>query len=176
MSKINILEQITASDALAILNKLANEDKGIKTIIEKIATEYLSDVNLEDIAEEVFSELDSLYVEDLWDSSGDRSDGYIEPHERAMEMIEETIEPFMDEIKKYRKTKMFQEEKTYCMGILKGIYKYEKEASSEFCDWATDMPGEVFTSVLREWKKNNKNTDDLKEMESFIKKNCGEWV
>ena len=175
MSNTNIIEQITPNDALAIIKMLAKVDENIKSKIEQIAKELFCDIDINDIAEEVFCEIDSLYVEDLWDSSGGTSYGYVEPHERAFEMIEETIEPFINEMKKYKQTEMFQEEKVYCMGILKGIYKYEKEAESEFKDWATDVPGESFTHVLNEWKNGKKDSDDILEMEEFVKNNFAGW-
>ncbi|MEA3497184.1 MAG: hypothetical protein U9R42_14245 [Bacteroidota bacterium] len=176
MSKKNILEQLSPSDAFAVLKQLAKEDKSIRVKIEQLAKEYLSEIDLDSIAEEVYSELDSLYVEDLWDSSGSTSNGYIEPHERAFEMVEETIEPFIDEMKKYRILSMFQEEKICCMGILKGLYRFEKEATSEFSDWATDAPGESFSYALSEWKENKQNAEDLKEMEEFVKENFEKWA
>jgi len=62
--KMNILKQITADDALAILRILA-EDKDVGKRIEEIAKESLSKVDLEEIASEVYSELDSLEVEEV---------------------------------------------------------------------------------------------------------------
>lgn len=175
MDKEKLVDKLTPSDALAILKELANSDSDILLKIEEIAKKHLSDIDLDEIAEEVFSELDRLYVEDLWDSSGATSFGYIEPHERAYEMFEETIEPFIDEMKKYRNTKMFQEERIYCMGILKGIYKYEIEAKSEFKDWAADVPKTIFSDVLYEWKKEQKNKNVIKEMDEFVKDSFVGW-
>ncbi len=177
MNDKNILEQITPNDALAILKNLAKKDKDICKRIEQLAKEYLSEIDIDSIAEEVYSSLDFLDVEELWDSSGSTGYGeYIEPHERAFEMFEETIEPFIDEMKKYRKLLMFQEEKIYCMGILKGIYQYEKESTSDFSNWAEDVPGESFTDVLDEWKKKKKNPEDISEMDTFLKQNCPDWA
>ncbi len=171
MGKANILEQISPGDALAILKILANDDKSIQNKIEQLAKKYLSAINVEDISDDVYSELDCLNVDDLWDSSGETSYGYIEPHERASEMIEESIEPYLDELKKYRNIPMPNEEKIYCMGILKGLYKYKKEASGEFYDWATDMPMEVFASVLDDWRRTQKDKKLRLEMENYVNEN-----
>ncbi len=35
---------------------------------------------------------------------------------------------------------------------------------------------ESFSRVLDDWKKDCKRSEDLKEMEKFIKKNCPIWV
>lgn len=173
--KSKIIEELSPSDALIIIKQLAKEDKNIRNKIDQLAKELFSDIDIDDVADNVLSELDCLYVEDLWDSSGDTSFGYIEPHERANEMIEETIHPYIDEMKKYKNLKMYDEEKLYCMGILKGIYKYDKESKSEFSEWAVDMPAESFGYVLSVWKK-HKKIEEFVEMEEFIKVNCPDWV
>jgi len=59
-------------------------------------------------------------------------------------MFEDALESFIEELKKYKKLSMNKEAKTCCMGILKGIYQFEKESTSEFKDWAVDVPGECF--------------------------------
>lgn len=176
MKKTNILDQLTANDSLTILKTLVKEDKNLKKRVEQLAKKYLSEIDLDSIAEEVYSDLDFLDVEELWDSSGSTRYGYIEPHERSGEMIEESLEPFIDEIKKYQKLTMYKEAKIYCMGILKGIYHYEKESTSEFKDRAVDVPLECFGNVLDEWKKGQKDTKDITEMDDFIKTNFSEWA
>ena len=67
--EINILDKINADDGLAILKMLAKEDTSLLKRIEDAAMEYFSEVEVEDIADEVFYELDSLEVEDVWDQS-----------------------------------------------------------------------------------------------------------
>lgn len=170
MKKTNILDQLTANDALIILKTIAKEDEKIEKRIKQLAKEYLSEIDLDSIAEEVYSDLNFLDVEELWDSSGSTRYGYIDPGERSWEMFEEVLEPFIDEFKKYQKLSMYKEAKIYCMAILKGIYQYEKESTSEFKDWAVDAPGEYFGSVLDEWKKGQKDTKDITEMDDFINK------
>ena len=70
---------------------------------------------------------------------------------------------------------MHQEAKHYCMGILKGIYKYDEDSGSEFKDWATDVPGESFGYILSEWKKKGISKKNKKEMKDFIGDECRNW-
>ena len=51
--KSEILESITGSDALSILNAIAQRDEKIKTTIEKTAMEILSAVDVDEIAAKV---------------------------------------------------------------------------------------------------------------------------
>jgi hypothetical protein len=63
-------------------------------------------------------------------------------------------------MKKYQKLSMFAEAKEYCIGILRGTYKFEKESTSEYKDWAVYAPAECFGWVLNEWKERQKGVTD----------------
>ena len=96
--------------------------------------------------------------------------------ELSQEMFEETVDPFIEELGKFRNRSMNVEAMTYCMGILKGIYDFHKESASEYKDWAVDAPGEYFSMVLHDWKKSTKKRKDLAEMNEFTDKNCPDWA
>jgi len=91
-------------------------------------------------------------------------------------MMEEELEPYNNQVTKYLELGMIKEARIYCMGVLKGIYKYAQESKSEFKDWAVDVPGECFGYLLDEWKKKTKNKKDLNEMTTFLKKKCSNWA
>lgn len=173
--KKQILDDVRAKYAYEILKKLADEDANISKRIDELALEYLIEVDPDDIAESVFYDLDCLAVEDVWDNSGGTRDGYVDPNELASEMFEEALEPYIDELKKCQKLSMDEEAKLHCMGILKGIYKFEKEATTEFQDWAVDDPHDNFKQIFEEWRKGNKDPKNLEDMDEFIERNCPEW-
>ena len=100
IKKKNIIDSITPDEALLVLRILIKEDKNIALKAEKIIREELKNVSIEDVAESVFDDLDSLEIKELWNSSGGTEYGYVEPVERADEMIEETLEPYFAELEK----------------------------------------------------------------------------
>jgi hypothetical protein len=171
--KRDILESIGPDEALAVLKELTKEAE-IRKKAEKIALEIISTVDVEDVAEQVVWELDSLIVEDVWDKSGSTRDGYIDPGDCAWRMFEEAIEPFLQQARKCRELLLTNEAKLYFMGILKGIHRFETESESEFKDWAVDAPGEFFVSVYDEWKKENKARKEILEMKRFVLSLCPE--
>lgn len=173
--ELNILDRINADDALVVLKRLAEEDASLLKGIEHAALEYFKEVSVEEIADGVFWELDSLEVEDVWDHSGPTRYGYVDSGEKAWEMFESAIEPYLEELKKCQDLKLDEEAKKYCMGILEGIYKFEKESENEFKDWAVDAPWQNFEKVFDKWKKHCTNPDDIKEMKKFVKKNFPDW-
>lgn len=171
----NLLETITPDDALVILKNLAMEDAEIAKRIERLATEYLADVDVEEIADLVYSELDTIDVEDVWDRSGKTRHGYIDPSEMVWEVFEENLEPFLEELKKYQGLSMQNEAMHYRMGILRGIYRFDKESNSQYREWAEDAPPEYFDMVLKNWKRDCATPDEVVVMEKFVKDNFPEW-
>lgn len=171
-----ILNTISPEEALEILRCLAKKDSDIARKIEKEALKLLKTIDLEEICEVVFSVLDGIDVHELWDRSGPRTDGYSSPDEMAVEMMEEELDPYNKQVIKYLELGMAKEAKLFCMGVLKGIYRYVQESKSEFKDWAIDIPGECFGYLLKEWKKGTRNKDDLNDMNKFLEKECSSWA
>ena len=172
----NLLDKISPDKALEVLKQLAKVDKTIEQKIIEITDNIIRDVDIDDICEEVFFALDGIDVHDLWDRSGSTSNGYTSPEDMAVEMMEEELDSFNNEVIRLCELNMQKEAKLYCMGVLKGIYKYAHESKSEFKDWAIDVPGECFGYLLDEWKKRSKNNTEIKEMNSFLKKECSRWA
>ncbi len=165
-----ILDTITAADALTILRHLAEQDEKMAQRIADVAMECLCNVDpdVEGIARDVQSELESLDVEDVWDRCGTKRDGYVDSGEAAWEMFEEALQPFREEMERYMQLSMRREAKLYCMGILKGLYVFEKESETEYKDWAVDAPCEYFGRLRQEWQEWNKSQKDLAAMDKFV--------
>lgn len=172
----DILDKIQPTEALVILRKLAESDTGMRKRIAEIAENLIKDVDIGERCDDVFSTLDFIDVHELWDRSGASSDGYTSPEDMAYEMVEEALNPFEKEIHRLFDLGMEQEAKLSCMGVLKGLYKYEHESKSEFKDWVADVPGECYDHLLGEWRKLNKSKKDDKGMDSFLERECSKWV
>lgn len=173
--KDDIFTKISSSEALEILKQIAKTDKKLKKKIVELAEDLFRNVDVETVCDDVFDALDVIDVHELWDRAGSKRDGYTSPEDMAVEMFEEVLEPFLQELYRLFDLKMHQEAKLYSMGILKGIYQYEQDSGSEFKDWATDVPGESFGYVLNEWGKRNINNKQKKEMKDFISNECPKW-
>jgi len=172
--KEDIFNKISPNEALKILRQISKTDNVLKDKIIALAEDLFSDIDIDEICEAVFYELDGIDVHELWDRAGPKTNGYTSPEDMSVEMFEEALEPFVQEMDRLLNLKMHQEAKLYCMGILKGIYQYQENSGSEFKDWATDLPGESFGDILSEWGKScDKN--DKKEMKTFIKKEFPDW-
>jgi hypothetical protein len=172
----DILTQLTPDQALEVVRRLHNRDGNIQRAVLEEARNVLEAVDRDEIAEEVFLVLDLIDVQDLWDASGASRDGYISPDEAAVEMMENELEPFFDQVRRYHKLRMFPQEHIYCMGVLQGIYRFGQESETEFKEWAVDVPQECFGGLLNEWRKGCQSSIATTEMDEFIRDSCPNWA
>ena len=172
----DILKQLTPEQALKVVRRLYEREVDIRQAVMEEVNSVLKAIDRNETAEEVFFVLDSIDVQDLWDNSGAKQSGYISPDEAAVEMIEDELEPFFDQVRRYHQLRMFPQEQTYCMGVLQGIYRFDQESKSQFKDWAVDIPIECFGYLLDEWRKNCQNATATTEMDEFIRNSCPNWA
>jgi len=170
-----IIDHLSPTDALSILRILADGDEGLSKRIAEIAMDRLSGVDPEEVAADLYDALDALEVEEVWDRAGETRHGYVEPGEAADEMIEEVLEPFLEELKKYQKLGMNAEARQLCMGLLWGFYQFEHESKSEFKDWAPDAPIVFAETVVDAWKAGSPGQTDIAAVKMFIEDELGGW-
>ena len=69
--------------------------------IEMEADILLSAMDLEEICEAVYFDLDQIEVQELWDRSGKSRYGYVSPEEMAFEMMENELAPYNEDVLRY---------------------------------------------------------------------------
>jgi len=167
--KQKIIQSLNPDDAFTVLMLLLKENPDLEDRIYQISMRILTNVDSDDIMLDVYSELNMLDVDDLYNSSGRTRYGYVEPSEEAWNMFQDALEPFIDEMKKYQKRNMPIVAKEFCIGIIKGLRKFENESTSDFKDWAVDAPEESVENVFDEWKTGQPSKEHIDEISQIIK-------
>ena len=170
-----LVGKLTAEQALEIVRRLSKKGGAIGKAIAAEAERLLSEINVDEIAEDVFSTLDAIDIQDLWNRSGRSRDGYADPAEGAAEIVEEELQPFFDQAERYHELGMSESEKLYCMGVILGIYRYEQESQTEFSEWCVDVPGESAYVLLEDWQKRSTSQSARQAMTDFIHQRCPKW-
>ena len=170
-----IIDHLSPTDALSILRTLADSDEQLAKRIAEIATAHLSEVDPEEVAAVLYHELDALEVEEVWDRAGPTRHGYVDPGEAADQMIEEVIDPYLEELKKYQELDMNTEANRMCMGLLLGLHRFKHESTSEFKDWAPDAPNSFAWTVVDAWKAGAPSRADVKAVKTFIEEELFGW-
>jgi hypothetical protein len=176
MNRKNVLDKLSPGEAQAVLKELVASDSKIRKKAEEIAIAIFRDVDLDEIAQEVFWELDSIAVEDVWDNSGRRRDGYVDPGVCAWNLFEEALEPFKRQLEKYQELSLNEEAKRCCLGILKGIHEFQRDANSEFKSWAVDAPGHFVVHIYDQWRRHIKQSKDIAEMKTYVESLDLQWA
>jgi hypothetical protein len=172
----DVIKKLTAEQAFEVVKRLSEKGDEIREAVLAEAKIFLMAVDLDETADEVFCVLDSIDVQDCWDRSGSSRHGYTEPSEAAVELVEEELQPFYDQAKRYRELGMAEQETTYCMAVTLGIYRYEHESKSEFRKWCVDVPLECAGYLLDMWRERNQGTASAEAMDEFIRHRCPKWA
>jgi len=130
---------------------------------------------LDEIAESVFYDLDNLDVESDWEEEEEIRQEDVDSNELASKMYEDVLESYLDKLREYQKLSMDDSATIQCMGILKGIYKFENESMKDFFECALYDNHENFKQVIEEWRKGNTDPRNLNEMDKFVIENFPEW-
>ena len=159
------------SEIKQVLNRLLECSPELLEKAYGIAVDITEGMDESAIMDEVYYALNALDVDDLYSRSGSTRYGYAEPHEVSWEMFEEALTPFIDEMKKCQNRNQQGVAKTHCIGIIKGLWRFDEDSLSDFKDWAQDAPYEFVSTVVDEWKKGNPSDDDIADVLRIIENN-----
>ena len=161
------IKSLDADEAARVLNDLLDNNPDLMKKAYDTVMKIAGDVNADVIMDEVFNTLNGL--DDISSRCGRTRYGYVEPSEAAWEMFGEAVNPFIDEMKKAQKRALPAAAKAHCIGIIRGLWKFEEEATTDFADWVEDAPGEYVDAVVKEWKKGKPCKKDIAEVMSIAK-------
>lgn len=164
----NFIKSLNVEEASQVLGILLDGNPDLTEKVYDVAVKIAGDIDADTIAEEVYSKLDALDVDDLYSRSGETKHGYVDPNEESWKMFEEALQPFINEMIKSQKRELPAIAKAYCIGIINGLFKFEEESHSDFKDLVEDEPGEYIDTVVKEWKKGNPNVDDIAEVMDIV--------
>lgn len=171
---MDILSHLKGPEALFILKELIKEDPHLTQRIHELAYLQLEGVEVEDVAEEVLYDLESLEMDELLDYHiADHS--FIEAEDIADEMLAHTMLHHVEEMNRYLNLNMGKEARDYCLGILIGLSKYEKESVPLLRGCTTENTQFYIVEILEEWKKKEKDPYLLKSFDDRLKEEFPDW-
>jgi hypothetical protein len=172
----DVIGKLTAEQALEIVERLCRKGGDIRDAVVAEAMSLLTGFTLEETADEVFDALDLIDVQDCFDLADSSHEGDTSPREAALDIIEEELQPFFDQVERYHELGMPEQEATYCMAVILGIYRFAYESKSEFKKLAADIPAECAGNLLEEWRRRNPAQGGVDAMSAFIRERCPKWA
>lgn len=165
------VDDLESAEAFEVLRRLARTPGAVGKAVRDEIRAIVSQIDMEGVAAEVYYALEDLAVEDLWDRSGRSVHGYRHPPEEAWTMIEEVIQPYIARIEQYRRWGMNEQARDYCVQVLEGIFQYDRDADTEFKNWAPDDAGEAAAWVWDSWKEGERDPKAMERMErEFVRR------
>lgn len=157
------LKRLRPGEAAAVLEGLLKAHPDLSGEAEEIARSLLHRVEYQEVAAQIEDEIRALDYEDLNARAGNHQWGYVEPSEAAWEILEETVEPFLDDMKRYLKLGLKAEALEICKGLVLGCYRLAEREGGDLLGWASDFPAEAAGNAVEVWYS---GVDDSKSRDS----------
>ena len=141
--KTALLDELQPDEAALVLRRLLASHPELLSEAEGISRSTLGDASFESIASGVEDSIRQLSLDDLNGRAGHHSWDYTEPTEAAWELLEEAVEPFVEDMKRHLGLGLDEEAFEICKGIVLGLYQCRNASGDEFLDWASDFPAEA---------------------------------
>ena len=110
---------------------------------EQLSRAAVTQVDAEAVAAEVEEAVLALDLEDLNARAGRHRSGYVEPTEAAWELLEEGLEPFLDEMRRRVELGFEVAAVETCRGIVLGVCRCQGQTTDKVLAWAEDFPAEA---------------------------------
>jgi hypothetical protein len=113
----------------------------------------LAEISPFSVADEVEDALLQFDYDDLNGRAGSHSWGYVEPSEAAGELLEEALEPFVNDMKRHLEMGLEDQAAQFCQGILLGLFRVRDGGENDILNWVPDFPGEAAANALKVWSE-----------------------
>ena len=145
----NVLERLDAAGAARGLRRLLDRHPELAGEAEELAAAEVCSVDADEIAGEVaFAVLESGY-EELNARAGRHEWGYTDPATAAWEILEEAVQPFLDDLETRIELGFEQAALEVCQGIVVGLYRTRGRGDDRVLGWAEDFPSEGAAEAVR---------------------------
>lgn len=154
MAQRPALDSCSATEWALILARLLDDDPALRKRAENAAWRMLASVDIAAITDLVVEAILELDTEDLANRAGPHRHGYVEPTDAAWQLLEEAIEPWIDDLRRRACLGLHQAATDLATALVQGLEIADERADGiEDCllrQWAPDFPLEAASWVERE--------------------------
>jgi hypothetical protein len=144
----DVLQKLSPEEAAAVLRHLLAKHSELRSEAEQFAIDYVTSGSIEEVAQDVYDRIIGIDLDELNGRAGKHSWEYIEPGEAAFELLEESLEDLVDDIKRKAELGLLPEAQVVCAGIVQGLYQARDTKSDGALGWAPDFPAEHADNVV----------------------------
>jgi len=172
------LDMLRPSEARELLRALLLRHPELSAEAASMAEAMLTRVSTEDVTDAVEEALLALDIDTLGARAGEHADGYTEPAQAAWDLLQEAIDPFVDDLR--RRIALGSETTAIetCRGIIVGLYRVRGKNPDAVLGWAEDFPIEAASEAIailraagrgsRRWSLPSDLEDEIPEWASRV--------
>lgn len=149
-----------------------------------MASDLLGEVSFEHVAYELEEAVRALDLDDLNSRAGSHRWGYKDPTEAAWELLEEVVEPFLEDMKRQAELQSPTNALEICKGVVLGLYRVRHEPDGgTLLGWAPDFAPQTAMWTVEmwstggggTWKVRSARRDRASLPEAFVETYVPEW-
>jgi len=149
--KSSALDALSATEKAAVLDELLAARPDLRQSAEAYAAQVMSGADRAAVADDVEDALQGLGIEELNTRAGYRPGrGYIHPAEAADEILDEVLQPFLDDRHRRAGFGMRSAAAELATGILLGLYNCRHGNSETLLEYSPDYAAERVSGVVSE--------------------------
>ena len=150
----SVLATCSAAEKASILTQLLDGDPTLGKHAEDIARRMLASVDIATVSHLIVEAILELDTEDLANRAGPRRHGYTEPTDAAWQLLEETIEPWIEDLRRRAGLGLHEAAANLAKALTRALETADERADgTDDCllrEWAPDFPSEAASWVGRE--------------------------
>jgi hypothetical protein len=144
------LNALTAAEKGEVLDALLAVRPDLQAQAEELAERRLSGVDPIKVADGVESALRCVEIDELNGRAGHRPGiGYVHPVDAAAEVLDELLQPFLDDLQRHAQLGMTADAVTLAVGILHGLHRCRDSGSESLLEYSPDFADERAAEVVR---------------------------
>ncbi len=181
--KISALDRLNGDEAATVLRLLLKRHPDLTKEIEALAKSVIGDISIEDVADEVEGAVRSLDLDDLHSRAGRHAHGYVEPSQAAVDLVEEAVMPFIEDMKRRAEAGQDAAALASCVGIVFGLYRLRDRDGDPFLGLAVDSADEMagwavvtLRKAMRKTKTGRGGPRQSADLPAIFREKAPEWA
>ena len=153
-NKRSAFNTLSAAEKAAVLDELLAARPDLREPAEAYAVQVTTDTDRSAVADDVEDGLQGLDIEELNTRAGHQPGrGYIHPAEAADEILDETLQPFLDDLQRRADRGVGSAAVELAAGILLGLYNCRHGNSETLLEYSPDYAAERASAVVSDCAK-----------------------
>jgi hypothetical protein len=146
---MSALDALSTAEKAAVLGELLTARPELREPAEAYAARLMEAADQSSVADDVAGALQYLAIDELNTRAGYQPGfGYVDPSEAADEILDEALQPFLDDVQRRAGLGIGPAAAEVAVGILLGLYKCRNASSETLLEYAPDYPAERASALV----------------------------